>query len=162
MKTEKKKLLFVILAIAIIAGICLVLFLLSGCGSKTTPVGTLDTIDLRHYLPADVASRAPSDSEAQQHQTEVRVGEPSARVLIRWCSFNDSQNAYLLSASFEVVESAPGVELSASVGRPLNFGTTDAVIEATSVSITWYRKSIFVTRGGTLSGDIFADGTWQD
>jgi len=94
MKTEKKKLLFLILAI--IVSICLVLSLLICYGSKTTPVGTLNTIDLRHYLPADVASHAPSDSEAQQHQTEVQVGEPSAKVLIRWCSFNDIQRLIYL------------------------------------------------------------------
>ena len=159
MKTEKKKLLFLILAI--IVSICLVLSLLICYGSKTTPVGSLNTIDLRHYLPADIASHAPSDSEALQHQTEVQVGEPSAKVLIRWCSFNNSQNAYLLSVSFEVIESAPGVKLSAGVGEPINLGTTDAVIEATPVLITWYRKSLFVTTSGSLSGEVSADGTWQ-
>jgi hypothetical protein len=137
--------------------------LLTGCGSKTTPVGPLgDIVDLRHHLPAEAVARAPSDDEAIQHQTEVQIGEPPARVLIRWRSFSDSQHAYLLSVSFQVMESAPGVELGAGVsGEPINRGTTDAAIEAIPVLITWYRRVILRTTGGSLSGEISADGTWR-
>lgn len=137
--------------------------LLVSCGSKTTPVGPLgDTVDLRHHLPVDARPRAPSDDEAIQYQTEVQVGEPPARVLISWRTFNDSLHAYLLSVSFEVIESAPGVELGAGMsGEPINRGTTEAAIEAIPVLITWYRRAFLHTTGGSLSGEISADGTWR-
>jgi hypothetical protein len=147
----------------ILTAIVVLLALLAGCGSKTTPVGSLgDTVDLRHHLPVDARSLAPSDDEAIQHQTEVQVGEPPARVLIRWRTFNDLQHAYLLSVSFEVTESAPGVELGAGIsGEPINRGTTEAVIETIPVLITWYRRAFLRTTGGSLSGEISADGTWR-
>jgi hypothetical protein len=147
----------------ILTTIIVLLPLLTSCGSKTTPVGPLgDTVDLRHHLPADARPRAPSDDETVEHQTDVQIGEPPARVLIRWRSFKDAQHAYLLSVSFEVMESAPGVELEAGVsGEPINRGTTDAAIEAIPVLITWYRRSILRTTGGSLSGEISADGTWR-
>jgi hypothetical protein len=143
--------------------IVIFVLLLSGCASKTTPGGPLgDTVDLRHHLPVDARSRAPSDDEAIQYQTEVQIGEPSATLLIRWRSFSDSRHAYLLSIAFEVMESAPGMELGAGVsGEPVNRGTTDAAIEAIPVLLTWYRRSFFRTTGGSLSGEISADGNWR-
>ena len=146
-----------------LAAIVVLLPLLASCGGKATPVGPLgDTVDLLHHLPIEVVARAPSNDEAAQHQAEVQVGEPPARVSIHWRSFNDAQHAYLLSVSFEVIESASGVELGAGVsGGPINRGTTDAAIEAIPVLITWYRRSILRTTGGSLSGEISADGTWR-
>ena len=143
--------------------VVVLLSLLAGCGSETTPVGPLgDTVDLRHHLPTDARSRAPSDDEAVPHQSDIQIGEPPATVLIRWRSFSDSQHAYLLSISFEVTESAPGVELGAGVsGEPINRGTTEAAIEAMPVLFTWYRRVILRTTGGSLSGEIAADGTWR-
>jgi hypothetical protein len=138
-----------------------VLFLLVGCGSKTTPVGPLSAVDFRAQLPAEVAARAPSDADAQQYQTEVKVGDPPARVLIRWRAFKDGANAYLLSVAFEVVESAPGVELTAGARPPLNMGTANAVLAAASVTITWYRQGFPLTTAGAVSGQILADGSWR-
>lgn len=136
--------------------------LLFGCG-KTTPKGPIGSFDLRAHLPADVVARAPADASAQEYTKQVNVGEPASKVLIRWRAFKDGQNAYLLSAAFEVLEVAQGVELKPSVdGSPLNHGSRDAVINMISVQIKWDGSKIRKSLAGTVTGTIYATGEWSD
>ncbi|HEX8285984.1 MAG TPA: hypothetical protein VF588_21680 [Pyrinomonadaceae bacterium] len=139
---------------------CVVLML--GCG-KTTPKGAIGHFDLRSHLPADVVARAPADAGAQEYTKQVNVGDPAAKVLIRWRAFKDGQNAYILSTSFEVLEAANGVELKPSVvGSPLNHGSRDAVVEMIAVQINWDGSKMWKTHLGTVTGTIYATGEWSD
>lgn len=98
--------------------LCCVMLLLGCSKTKTTPKGPIGYFDLRSYLPADVAGRAPADSVAQEYTQQIDVGRCSsqAKVLAHWRAFKDGKHAYLLSASFEVLEAAQDVEIS--VGKP--------------------------------------------
>jgi hypothetical protein len=138
--------------------------LLFGCASTsspTTPKGLIGNFDLRSHLPADVQARAPKDDNATEYKAQVEVGEPAAKVLIRWRVFKDGQSAYIISTSFEVLEEAKGVELKARVGEPINMGSRDAVVAANLVFITWNGSSSTGTKGGTSSGTIVATGEWR-
>ena len=136
--------------------------IVSGCGSTTTSTGSLGgPVDLRQHLPVDVAERSPSDAQAQHYQTELPVGKPPATVRLRWNVFEDGPDAYLLSYSVEVLESSPGVEIAAGGGHPINGGSTDAVVEAVPVTISWFRRSFLSSQGGSVVIEIAADGTWQ-
>jgi uncharacterized membrane protein len=135
--------------------------LLVACGSPTTPSGSIGTFNLRSSLPADVQARAPTDASAAEYQAEVTVGEPAAKVLIRWRVFQDGPNMYILATSFEVLEAAQGLELKASVGAPINAGSSEAVVAAHPVSITWSSSAIGGSKSGTVSGRIVATGAWQ-
>lgn len=140
--------------------LCCVMVLF-GCG-KTTPKGSIGQFDLRSHLPADVVARAPADAGAHEYTKQVNVGEPAAKVQIRWRAFKDGQSAYILSASFEVLEEASGVELKPSVGTPLNHGSRDAVVEMIPVQIQWDGSKMWKTHLGTVTGTIYATGEWSD
>jgi hypothetical protein len=116
----------------------------------------------RSHLPGVVVARAPADASAQEYTKQVDVGEPASKVLIRWRAFKDGQNAYLLSASFEVLEAAKGVEVKASVGTPLNHGSRDAVVEMLPIQLNWNGSKVGGNRYGAVSGTIFATGEWRD
>lgn len=116
--------------------LCCIMFSF-GCG-KTTPKGVINRTDFRSNLKADVLSRAPADSVAQEHSKQVDVGEPAAKVLIRWRTFKDGESSYILSASVEVLEAASGVELKeVRFGGITNHGTVDKVVMSIPVLIDW-------------------------
>jgi hypothetical protein len=140
---------------------CSILLFACGRTSPTTPKGPIGNFDLRSHLPADVKVRAPADASAPEYKAQVDVGEPAAKVLIRWRVFKDGQSAYLLSASFDVLEEAKGVELKTSVGAPINTGSRDAVVAAHPVLVTWSSPGITASKSGTLSGTIVATGKWR-
>ncbi|MFC2172177.1 hypothetical protein ACFLU6_06045 [Acidobacteriota bacterium] len=144
-----------------LAPFLVLLLVLASCGGGGTPRGPLgNTVDLRQHLPAEIAALAPSDTEAMEHQAEMSVGNPPARVLIKWRTFKKGQSAYLLSVSFEVVDSARGVELSTNAwAEPDNIGTEDAVLQQMSVGVNWRRKAKPANRAGGRSCRIRADGT---
>lgn len=128
-----------------------------GCGSKTTPKGPIANFDLRSHLPANVIGRAPSDANATEYKAQLDVGEPAAKVQIRWRAFRDGQSAYILSTSFDVLEPANGVELKGTVDAPFNMGTRDAAVAAHIVKVNWNSSS----GSGTKSGTIVATGEWR-
>jgi hypothetical protein len=140
---------------------CSILLFACGSTSPTAPKGPIGNFDLRSYLPADVKARAPADASAPEYKAQVDVGEPAAKVLIRWRVFKDGQSAYVISASFDVLEEAKGVELKTSVGEPINTGSRDAVVAAHPVLVTWSSPGITASKSGTLSGTIVATGEWR-
>lgn len=97
------------------------IMLLLGCNgchkTKTTPKGPIGYFDLRPYLPADVAARAPADKVAQEYTQQINIGHCGLqpKIIAHWRTFKDGQNTYLLSASFEVLEAAQGVEISVGI-----------------------------------------------
>lgn len=134
--------------------------LLLGCSNTvpTTPKGSIGNFDLRSHLPADVKARAPADASATEYKAQVDVGEPAAKVQIRWRVFKDGQNAYILSTSFDVLEEAKGVELKAKVDeRPIDIGSRDADVAAHLVIFTWRSASGWDSKIGT----IVATGEWR-
>ncbi|HZG53526.1 MAG TPA: hypothetical protein VEZ40_15445 [Pyrinomonadaceae bacterium] len=135
--------------------------LLCGCmspNSPTTPKGLIGNFDLRPHLPADVQARAPKDDNATEYRAQVDVGEPAAKVLIRWRVFKDGQNAYILSASFELLEAVKGVELKANVNeRAIDIQSGEADVTSHGVVLTWRNASSLTSKNGT----IVATGEWR-
>jgi len=132
-----------------------------GCAGKSTPVGPLGPVlDLRPLLPEAVRAKAPADAAAVEHRAEVTAGEPAAKVAVTWRTFTDGPSSYIVSMGFEVVAAAEGVALEAGrFGEPVNRGTAEAVMQSVLWQIVWNNPGAASTRGGTVTGDILADGT---
>jgi hypothetical protein len=145
----------------------IVMLTLSGCGESiktTTPVGPLgDTTDFPHH--AAIADQELPDDQIQQYEAEITLDDdtdnPPARVMLRWNVFQDAPSRYLVSYSWEVLESAPGVQIEPmGYKAPLNIGTEQEVLEQATVYINWDRSSRFTLRTETIAVVIGANGQW--
>lgn len=137
--------------------LCL-LVLLAACGSDgPTAPGLLVTRDLRDYLPEGVA--APADADTQRYQQEVEVS--NARVRIEWTAFTNGDDAYILSATFTLVETQSGMTINAgALGEPINMGDEDEINMGLPIVVTWSIGSGAGLTGGSATGTITADGSW--
>lgn len=141
---------------------------LAGCvAPPTTPVGTLGTtVDLHQHLPPEVARQGVAGDRVQSYEAEMEIEDTGAMVRLHWHAFRNGRDAYLLSYAWEVVRSAPGVEVqdypaAALDIAPFNSGTQDVVIQEIPISISWVRRSLLSVQGGAFQVTIAADGTWH-
>jgi hypothetical protein len=147
----------------------LLLVTLSGCSDeslqKTTPAGPLgETIQFSQH--PDIAERDLPEEQMWQYEAEIPVdtgtATPTATVRLQWNVFHDAPSRYLVSYSWEVLEPAEGVKLT-PVGnnmKMLNIGTEDAVLEQTTVYLSWNNSPRFTVRSGTVRVIIGANGQW--
>ena len=134
---------------------------LLSCGSReTTPRGVILQKDLRAFLPAEVATKAPPEEDAEQHQAEIRrLSDGNAIVLITWTTFKNGQSSYLLSIDFLVTQPAAGTKIQVSVSDPpANAGPEQAVIETLPAKINWERPGLFSKHSGTQAVLISSTG----
>lgn len=136
---------------------CIVLVI--GCNStaKSTPKGEFKKIDLRKTLPSDIA--AIPDAQAQEHSKEITVGEPAAKVLLKWRTFKKENNNYTLSVTIEIPQDTQGIQLTdASVQAPINTGNVDSVVQTNIILISWDSSKTGTSSAGVYSGTIKATG----
>jgi hypothetical protein len=131
------------------------------CSGDTTPVGPLGPVhDLRPLLPEGVRAHAPADEAAVERRAEVTVGEPPAKVAVKWRTFADGKGAYIASMALEVVATADGISLDGGpFGSPVNRGTVDAPMQSVGWRIVWSKAGVSGKKSGTVAGDVLADGT---
>lgn len=149
----------------LLIGIALVA--LSGCSESvkpTTPVGSLgDPVDFPRH--ATITNRDILDDTIRSYEAEIPLDDdtdnPPARVMLHWNVFQDAPSRYLVSYSWEVLESATGVEIKPlGHNTPLNIGTEQAILEQVAVYISWDRSSRFTMRTETVVVIIGANGQW--
>jgi len=129
------------------------------CKNKTTPEGHLTTIDLRSHLTEEVVSRAPEKEDALSYKEKIPINEISAELLVQWHAFEDSGDMYLLAADIQVVQAAKDYKISVNTSGPLNRGTTENVVEAVPIYISWVKETTFKgIKAGNIAGEIMANG----
>jgi len=137
--------------------LCSVAFISCNSTTKSTPKGEFKKIDLRKTLPADIASTP--DAQAQEYSKEITVGEPAAKVLLKWRTLKKENNNYILSVTIDVPQDTQGIQLTdASVKDPINTGNVDSVVQTNIVLISWDSSKAGATSAGVYSGTIKATG----
>ncbi len=141
---------------ALASALLLALFVTS-CGGST-PAGPVGTIDLRQHLPPSVAARASLET-GEEFETQFEIGEPAARVVLRWATLRDGASQYILSVELEVVRPANGIRIVGPTAlNPTNEGRPGAVIESVPVQVEWIRRGISLRSSGTVTYRITASG----
>lgn len=105
---------------------------------------------------------ATPDATAKEFAKEVLIGEPAAKVIIKWRTVKKGNSAYILSAAVEVPEAINGLQLTdVSVQDPVNTGTEDAVVQMNTILIGWDASKMGGTHAGVFSGVIKATGEFS-
>ena len=137
--------------------LCSAAFVSCNSIAKSTPKGEFKKIDLRKTLPAEVA--LIPNAQAQEHSKEIAVGEPAAKVLLKWRTFKKENNNYILSVTIDIPQDTQGIQITdASVQEPINTGNVDSVVQTNIVLISWDGSKAGATSTGVYSGTIRATG----
>lgn len=121
----------------------------ASCGGST-PAGVVGTVDLRQHLPASLAARAALES-GEPHETHFEVGQPAARVALRWATLRDGACQYLLTVELEVLRPAPGVRIiGPNALTPVTERHAGAVIESVPVQVEWIRRGLSLSSSGSV------------
>lgn len=137
---------------------CLLLF--AGCG-KSTSKGVFKEFDLRSKLPAEIA--AVPKEQTNENVKEIVVGEPGAKMLVKWRTFKKDNNYYTLSAALEVPEDTKGIQITdASIQDPINTGTEGKVVQSNLILVNWDASGLFSTSAGTYTGNLKATGEFAE
>lgn len=132
-------------------GVVLSLSLLAVSCGGSTPAGPVGTVDLRQHLPANLAARAALET-GESHETQFEVGQPAARVALRWATLRDGASQYILAVELEVLRPAEGIRIvGPHVLTPENVGPASAVIETVPVQVEWIRRGISLRSSGTVT-----------
>ncbi len=135
----------------------LALLMLSACADATTTTGTLLDEDLRPLMPDVVVGVPPEDTTDYSETFELG----GATLRVAWHTATVENDLYILGATVEVTQPAQGVELGASLSdSPMNFGTEDAVLTVVTFAASWFEDGVFRSQGGSVMGEIHADGTF--
>jgi hypothetical protein len=132
---------------------------LVGCSGHATAGDVGEPLDLRQFLP-DSLRTATAGAHDSTFRQELRVGPASARVEVRWTSFQHGAGRYLGPITARLTESVPYDSLR--LGHPSNLrnsGTKMAPVASARVQVEWFKTTYLRHRSGSTSFDFDASGT---
>ncbi len=121
--------------------IALLFFALTACAkAQTTPPGKLGQVDLTTRLPEGI--KKGSEDPTKEHERSAEIcGEhaPGVKVVVRWETFSQKDNAYI--SSYEVELAKPQEGVAVKLGEPqavrnANKSENDPYVSATTVVLT--------------------------
>ncbi len=136
-------------------------FLLIGCQTKSTPKGVFKSFDLKSKLPEKLAN-APL-TNTKEFSKEIPVGDPKEKALIKWQTYQDEDDFYIVSVNVEVPQELKNTQLTnAEIGEPINKGTTEKVVQMNILKVSWDSSKTGSTSMGTSSATISATGEFTE
>jgi hypothetical protein len=140
--------------------LCL-LFLLIGCQTKSTPKGVFKSFDLKSKLPEQSANISPTNTK--EFSKEISVGNPPEKVIIKWQTFQNDDDFYIVSVTIEVPEELKNTQLTnAEISDPINRGTTEKIVQMNNVLVSWDSSKAGSTTMGTSSASFSATGDFTE
>jgi len=133
----------------------LLLLLLPGCAGETKP-GYRQDLDVSQHLPQSAGAAWVAQPPGR---TQVTVGPDAVPVAVEWIPAHKGPHRGISRISVVFPAHRESETFHATVERPVNRGTTDAVLESLTLHVQWTRNTMLRSQLATVSVQLMGDGT---